>query len=58
MDKTEVIERVALALGKTRQDLANWRFKGKVPDTMHFRIYMKAKDEGVILSDKDFDDFG
>lgn len=32
--KRETIERVAVALGKTRQDLANWRFKGKVPDTM------------------------
>lgn len=55
--KRDVIERVALAIGKTKQDLANWRFKGYVPATLHFRIYMKAKEEGVILKESDFNEF-
>lgn len=56
--KTETIERIALAMGKKKQDLANWRFYNKVPATLHFRIYLKAKEEGVILSEKDFNNFG
>lgn len=54
----ETIERIALKLGKKKQDLANWRFYGKVPATMHFRIYMQAKKEGFVLTEKDFNNFG
>lgn len=54
----DFIRDIALTIGKTPQDIANWRFAGKVPRIMRFEIYEYAKKkDGVDLSSKDFDNF-
>lgn len=58
MGSTDIISRIALDMGKTKQDLANWRYHGKVPATLQFDIYLEAAKYGVELTKDDFKKFG
>lgn len=58
MSKHKFICEIALSLGKTKQDLANWRFNGKVPKIMRFDIFDYARKDGIELTRKDFEKFG
>lgn len=56
-DKYDLIEKIALEMGKTTQDLANWRFAGKVPATLQLDVYLAAEKAGVDLTKKDLNNF-
>lgn len=58
MNNYKFICEISERMGKKKQDIANWKFTGKVPNAIRFDMYCKAKKEdGIELTEKDFENF-